>query len=77
MQKLQPVFQSDAAAICAMAQEHGALTIVDAVTSLGGTPVLTDEWGADAVYSGVAKMSVLYARYFAIDDQRKGGRCCA
>jgi len=47
--------QSDAAAICAMAQEHGALTIVDAVTSLGGTPVLTDEWGADAVYSGSQK----------------------
>jgi alanine-glyoxylate transaminase / serine-glyoxylate transaminase / serine-pyruvate transaminase len=47
--------QSDAAAICALAQEHGALSIVDAVTSLGGTPVLTDEWGADAVYSGSQK----------------------
>jgi len=47
--------QSDAAAICALAPEHGALSIVDAVTSLGGTPVLTDEWGADAVYSGSQK----------------------
>ncbi|NKB19629.1 MAG: aminotransferase class V-fold PLP-dependent enzyme [Alphaproteobacteria bacterium] len=47
--------QSDAAAICALAQEHGVLSIVDAVTSLGGTPVLTDEWGADAVYSGSQK----------------------
>jgi alanine-glyoxylate transaminase / serine-glyoxylate transaminase / serine-pyruvate transaminase len=47
--------QSDAAAICALAQKHGALSIVDAVTSLGGTPVLTDEWGADAVYSGSQK----------------------
>ncbi len=47
--------QSDAAAICALAQDHGALSIVDAVTSLGGTPVLTDEWGADAVYSGSQK----------------------
>lgn len=47
--------QSDAAAICALAQQHGALSIVDAVTSLGGTPVLTDEWGADAVYSGSQK----------------------
>ena len=47
--------QSDAAAICALAQEHAALSIVDAVTSLGGTPVLTDEWGADAVYSGSQK----------------------
>ena len=25
------------------------------MTSLGGTPVLTDEWGADAVYSGSQK----------------------
>lgn len=47
--------QSDAAAICALAQDHGALSIVDAVTSLGGTPVLTDEWVADAVYSGSQK----------------------
>jgi len=47
--------QSDASAICALAQEYGALSIVDAVTSLGGTPVLTDEWGADAVYSGSQK----------------------
>lgn len=47
--------QSDAAAICALADRHGALTIVDTVTSLGGTPVLTDEWGADAVYSGSQK----------------------
>ena len=47
--------QSDASAICALARKHGVLSIVDAVTSLGGTPVLTDEWGADAVYSGSQK----------------------
>jgi len=47
--------QSDAATICALAKSHGALSIVDAVTSLGGTPVLVDEWGADAVYSGSQK----------------------
>ena len=47
--------QSDAAALCALAAEHNALSIVDCVTSLGGTPVLTDEWGADAVYSGSQK----------------------
>jgi alanine-glyoxylate transaminase/serine-glyoxylate transaminase/serine-pyruvate transaminase len=29
--------------------------IVDTVTSLGGIPVKTDEWGADAVYSGSQK----------------------
>ncbi|UCH75194.1 MAG: alanine--glyoxylate aminotransferase family protein [Rhodospirillales bacterium] len=47
--------QSDAAEICALAEAHGALTIVDTVTSLGGTPVCVDEWGADAVYSGTQK----------------------
>ncbi len=47
--------QSDAADLCRIAREHGCLTIVDTVTSLGGTPVLVDEWGADAVYSGTQK----------------------
>ena len=47
--------ESDAAALCALAREHGALSIVDAVTSLGGIPVQTDSWGADAVYSGSQK----------------------
>lgn len=47
--------QSDAAAIVKLAREHGCLAIVDAVTSLGGTPVLADEWGADAIYSGSQK----------------------
>jgi len=47
--------QSDAAAIIRLARERGCLAIVDAVTSLGGTPVLADEWGADAIYSGSQK----------------------
>jgi alanine-glyoxylate transaminase/serine-glyoxylate transaminase/serine-pyruvate transaminase len=47
--------QSDAAALCKLARDHGAMSIVDTVTSLGGTPVLVDEWGADAVYSGSQK----------------------
>jgi alanine-glyoxylate transaminase/serine-glyoxylate transaminase/serine-pyruvate transaminase len=38
-----------------VAHRHGALTIVDAVTSLGGCPVLVDEWGIDAVYSASQK----------------------
>ena len=36
-------------------RRHGALTIVDCVTSLGGTPVLLDAWQADATYSGSQK----------------------
>ncbi|HEC06970.1 MAG TPA: alanine--glyoxylate aminotransferase family protein, partial [Thiolapillus brandeum] len=47
--------QSDAATLCKLAQDHGCLSIVDAVTSLGGTPVKVDEWGADAIYSGTQK----------------------
>ncbi len=42
-------------AIGKLVKDHGALYIVDAVTSLGGMPVLVDEWGVDALYSGTQK----------------------
>jgi alanine-glyoxylate transaminase / serine-glyoxylate transaminase / serine-pyruvate transaminase len=47
--------QSDAKALVEVAHAHDALVIVDAVTSLAGTPVLTDEWGIDAIYSASQK----------------------
>jgi alanine-glyoxylate transaminase/serine-glyoxylate transaminase/serine-pyruvate transaminase len=47
--------QSDAATLCDIAKAHDCLSIVDTVTSLGGTPVKVDEWGIDAVYSGTQK----------------------
>ena len=47
--------QSDAQALSDIAHRHGALVIVDTVTSLGGTPVKVDDWGIDAVYSGSQK----------------------
>ncbi len=47
--------QSDAKALVEVAHRHNALAIVDAVTSLGGTPVLVDEWKVDAVYSASQK----------------------
>jgi alanine-glyoxylate transaminase/serine-glyoxylate transaminase/serine-pyruvate transaminase len=47
--------RSDAEALCAIARDHGALSIVDAVTSLGGIELKVDAWGADAVYSGTQK----------------------
>lgn len=47
--------RSDAQALCAIAKAHGALTIVDAVTSLGGSELRVDEWGIDAIYSGSQK----------------------
>ena len=46
---------SDAATLCALARQHDCLSIVDAVTSLGGVDVDVDGWGADAVYSGTQK----------------------
>ncbi|MGQ9492505.1 MAG: pyridoxal-phosphate-dependent aminotransferase family protein [Anaerolineae bacterium] len=38
-----------------LAHEHGALFVVDTVTSLGGCPVKVDEWELDVVYSGTQK----------------------
>jgi alanine-glyoxylate transaminase/serine-glyoxylate transaminase/serine-pyruvate transaminase len=35
--------------------EHGALFVVDTVTSLGGHDVRMDDWGIDAIYSGTQK----------------------
>jgi alanine-glyoxylate transaminase/serine-glyoxylate transaminase/serine-pyruvate transaminase len=43
------------AELCATAGRHGALTIVDAVTSLGAHPVTTEAWGCDICYSCTQK----------------------
>jgi alanine-glyoxylate transaminase/serine-glyoxylate transaminase/serine-pyruvate transaminase len=37
------------------AHRHGALLLLDCVTSLGGVPVEIDGWGIDAAYSGTQK----------------------
>jgi alanine-glyoxylate transaminase/serine-glyoxylate transaminase/serine-pyruvate transaminase len=37
--------------VMALAAAAGAMTVVDAVTSLGGMPLKTGEWGIDACYS--------------------------
>ena len=47
--------QSDAKTLVAIAHKYDALSIVDAVTSLGGTPIKVDEWNIDAIYSGSQK----------------------
>lgn len=46
---------SDASALCHLAKQNDCLTIVDAVTSLGGVELRVDEWGIDAIYSGTQK----------------------
>ena len=47
--------RSDAAALCGLARKHGALSVVDCVTSLGGITVDVAAWDADFVYSGTQK----------------------
>ncbi|HEX8465400.1 MAG TPA: alanine--glyoxylate aminotransferase family protein [Abditibacterium sp.] len=47
---LQPVDE-----ITKLAHKYGALVVVDAVTSLAGCPLLTDEWDLDVVFSGTQK----------------------
>ncbi|MDX1250992.1 MAG: alanine--glyoxylate aminotransferase family protein [Gammaproteobacteria bacterium] len=47
--------QSDAKTLADIARRNDCLTIVDTVTSLGGTPVNLDAWGIDAVYTGSQK----------------------
>jgi len=46
---------SDAETLVDIAHQHDALAIVDAVTSLGGVPVMVDEWDIDALYTGSQK----------------------
>ena len=46
---------SDAKTLAEIAHRYNAITIVDAVTSLAGVPVLVDEWKLDAVYSATQK----------------------
>ena len=41
--------------IGAVAHEHGALFLLDCVTSLAGAPVEIDNWQVDAAYSGTQK----------------------
>ena len=46
---------SDAKTLVALAHKYDCLTIVDAVTSLAGSPLKVDEWEIDAIYSGTQK----------------------
>ena len=47
--------RSDAETLCKIAHDNGALALVDAVTSLGGSELKVDDWGIDAIYSGTQK----------------------
>ncbi|GAB2675780.1 alanine--glyoxylate aminotransferase family protein [Aliiglaciecola sp. 3_MG-2023] len=47
--------KNDAQALCKLAKKYNCLTLVDAVTSLGGCELRVDEWQIDAIYSGTQK----------------------
>lgn len=47
--------QQPLAEVGELCKKHGALLIVDAVTSLGGVPVKVDDWQIDVCYSGTQK----------------------
>jgi alanine-glyoxylate aminotransferase apoenzyme (EC 2.6.1.44) len=47
--------ESDTRTLVEIAHRYGCLTIVDAVTALGGTPIEVDGWNVDAIYSGSQK----------------------
>jgi len=49
----------DVAALSEVANHHGALVMVDAVSSLGGIPFQMDEWSVDVVMSGSQKALML------------------
>jgi alanine-glyoxylate transaminase/serine-glyoxylate transaminase/serine-pyruvate transaminase len=46
---------SDARRLAELGREHGALVLMDCVTSLAGLPVEIDEWQVDAAFSGTQK----------------------
>jgi alanine-glyoxylate transaminase/serine-glyoxylate transaminase/serine-pyruvate transaminase len=47
--------RQDVEPLRSLADELGALLVLDCVTSLGGIPVTLDRWGVDAAYSGTQK----------------------
>jgi alanine-glyoxylate transaminase/serine-glyoxylate transaminase/serine-pyruvate transaminase len=47
--------KSDIKTLAEIAHKYNCLTIADTVTSIGGIPLLIDEWQIDAAYSGTQK----------------------
>jgi aspartate aminotransferase-like enzyme len=50
---------ADIQKLAAVAKEHGALVVVDAISSLAAIPVETDAWGLDVVVAGSQKALML------------------
>ncbi|KAB3535212.1 alanine--glyoxylate aminotransferase family protein [Alkaliphilus pronyensis] len=71
---------NDLEAISQLTREHGALSLVDAVSSLGCVDIRTDEWGLDVVVSasqkglmsapGIAMVSISPKAWEAVEKSR-------
>jgi len=66
-----------------IARDHGALIVVDGITSVGAHDVLTDEWGLDAVVGGAQKgvmtppgLGYVSLSERAIAKMKKGRHAC-
>jgi aspartate aminotransferase-like enzyme len=62
---------NDIAAIARVARAHGALMLVDAVSSLGGMPFAFDDWGVDVAVTATQKclMSSPGLAWVAVSDR--------
>lgn len=47
--------KNDIKALCKIIKDHGAISVVDGVTSIGAMEVKMDEWGIDVLVSGSQK----------------------
>jgi len=58
--------------IAKVIQQHGALVLVDAVSSLGALPLPMDEWGLDVVFTGSQKALMCPPGLMMIAASQKG-----
>jgi serine---pyruvate transaminase len=67
---------ADVRSLAAAAREAGALSVVDAISSLGAVPLETDEWGIDVAVSGSQKalMTPPGLAFASVSHAAEGGR---
>ncbi len=67
---------ADVRSLAAAAREAGALSVVDAISSLGAVPLEADEWGIDVVVAGSQKalMTPPGLAFASVSHAAEGGR---
>ncbi|MGH9548429.1 MAG: pyridoxal-phosphate-dependent aminotransferase family protein, partial [Terriglobales bacterium] len=68
---------NDLQAIARMVRNHGALSVVDAVTSFGATRLPIDEWGVDVVVTGSQKALMMPPGLAVIFFGERAWKACA